>query len=192
MLTERSQFYFYSEVTEFFPTNLITECDDDDPLIPISPKSLGKSPSNPFRSFYSWESGSSQESRRLSDESVGLHSKGATGVSNIFRSDTLKLDDTDDKNSISTHHREHAQSADKLKDIREETMVEKIVDNIETINPVRKVSKESNTSSSEEKNKKSLSGNHSGSSVKDFMSSVTNTLRRNKSSGYYEDKNRNK
>ena len=129
----------------------------------------------------------------MSDESLGLHRKGANGVYNIFRSDTLKQEEADDDNN--TNQREQAQSTDKLKDIREETMVEQIVDNIETINPVgfvRKVSRESIKLSPEEKTKKSHSRNHSGSSVKDFMSSVTSSIRRNKSSGYYEDRNKKK
>eukprot|EP00092_Neocalanus_flemingeri_P031904 GFUD01034658.1.p1 GENE.GFUD01034658.1~~GFUD01034658.1.p1 ORF type:complete len:620 (+),score=189.82 GFUD01034658.1:47-1906(+) len=185
------------EVAQFFPTSLLTECDEDDPHIPCSQERVPKSPSSMLRSFWSWDNGSSQEKRRFSDDSLEMQGKGSAGVYNMFRSDTLRTEEEDDKNDTldKSVYRERAQSTDKLKDIREETMVEQIVDNFETINPVgsiRKVSRDSAKSSPEEKSKKSHSRTHSGTSVKDFMSSVTSTIRRNKSSGYYEDRNKKK
>ena len=90
--------------------------------------------------------------------------------------------------------REEVPSTEKLLNIREETRVETLADNFETINPVkffRKISNESKRQPTEETSTGSHSRSRSGSSVKDFARSVSSSIRRNHSFGSYEDQIKN-
>ena len=187
-----TKYFQFLEVTEFFPTDLISECDDESGY---SLSNRTDSSQSQASRGNSWDNWLSQEKRRYSDENVTLNWKGATGVSNIFRSDTLNTEEGDDhlRSNGETGPKERTQSTDKLGNIREETFVERIADNFETINPatlMRSFSGEPKKRMSDEKAKKSHSRTSSGSSLKNLMSSVNSSIsiRRNKSSGHYEDK----
>ena len=185
-------------MTEFFPTDLLTECDDNKIILS---RSHSTSNSTTARTN-SWENWLAQEKRRFSDESIGSNWKGASGISNIFRKDTMDLEDDEEnieppkKTHEKTPAKDRHQSMEKLGNIREETNVERIVDNFEGLNPpapvTRSVSRESRSSVDDEKQKKTHTRTSSGSSIRDFMSSMNATLRRNKSSGHHEDKLRRK
>ena len=79
-------------MTEFFPTDLLTECDDNTIILS---RSHSTSNSTTARTN-SWENWLAQEKRRFSDESIGSNWKGASGISNIFRKDTMDLEDDEE------------------------------------------------------------------------------------------------